>query len=210
MLHHAAAPTAAPADVHRWHRSQGWAGIGYHLYIRKDGSVHAGRPLWAIGAHVLNHNSHTLGVCCEGDYDTETAMPAPQLAALRETIAYLKTQYPEAQVKRHRDYGGTVCPGRHFPFEAATDGGRQIAAPTPNQRGAVGADSIRPKPDNDKEETAMVRYQTVTELPEAYRAAVQTLIDKGYLRGKGSENALDLTEDMARVLVVCARMEGVA
>ena len=56
----------------------------------------------------------------------------------------------------------------------------------------------------------MQRYNTVSELPEAYRAAVQALIDKGFLRGRGSENALDLTEDMARVLVVCARMEGVA
>ena len=54
----------------------------------------------------------------------------------------------------------------------------------------------------------MQRYNTVGELPEAYRADVQTLIDKGFLKGKG-ENALDLTEDMARVLIICARMEGV-
>ena len=55
----------------------------------------------------------------------------------------------------------------------------------------------------------MQRYQTVAELPEAYRAAVQTLIDKGFLKGRG-EGTLDLSEDMARVLVICARMEGVA
>ena len=53
----------------------------------------------------------------------------------------------------------------------------------------------------------MQRYQTVAELPEAYRAAVQTLIDKGFLKGRG-DGALDLSEDMARVLVICARMEG--
>lgn len=211
VLHHAAARTASPEDVHRWHRAQGWAGIGYHLYVRKDGSVHAGRPLRATGAHVRDHNSHTLGVCCEGDYDAETAMPQAQLQALREVLAYLKTQYPDAAVKRHRDYGGTVCPGKHFPFAAATaeNSGRQVAAPTTHQRSAVGADTIRPKHDND-EEDSMQRFNTVSELPEAYRAAVQALIDKGFLRGRGSENALDLTEDMARVLVVCARMEGVA
>ena len=199
VLHHAAAPAASPDEVHRWHRSQGWAGIGYHIYVRKDGSVHAGRPLWATGAHVRNHNSHTLGVCCEGDYDVETAMPPPQLQALREVLAYLKTQYPAAEIKRHRDYGGTVCPGRYFPFEAAREETDCRVAPL-----------LAMTHSDEKEENDMQRYNTVSELPEAYRAAVQALIDKGFLRGRGSENALDLTEDMARVLVVCARMEGVA
>ena len=200
VLHHAAARTALPEDVHRWHRAQGWAGIGYHLYVRKDGSVHAGRPLRATGAHVRDHNSHTLGVCCEGDYDAETAMPQAQLQALREVIAYLKTQYPDAAVKRHRDYGGTVCPGRYFPTDAEIGSAYQH----------VGEGLAPPASENETEEDSMQRYNTVSELPEAYRAAVQALIDKGFLRGRGSENALDLTEDMARVLVVCARMEGVA
>ena len=46
-------------------------------------------------------------------------------------------------------------------------------------------------------------------MPEAYRKDIQTLIDKGLLRGKGDVNHLDLTEDMARVLIVCGRMQGV-
>ena len=37
VLHHAAAKTASPEQVHAWHLQNGWAGIGYHLYIRKDG-----------------------------------------------------------------------------------------------------------------------------------------------------------------------------
>ena len=220
MLHHAAAEAAAPEDVHRWHLSQGWAGIGYHLYVRKDGSVHAGRPLWATGAQVANHNSHTLGVCCEGDYSVETAMPAAQLTALREALAYLKTHYPAAAVKCHRDYGGTVCPGQYFPLAAATAGLPQSASLTaPSEREPAPAGSTNETvgeglappamTEEDQEEEDMKRYNTVSELPEAYRADVQTLIDRGYLRGKG-EDALDLTEDMARVLVICARMEGIA
>ena len=55
----------------------------------------------------------------------------------------------------------------------------------------------------------MQRFKTVGELPEPYRAEIQALIDKGHLRGKGGDAGLDLTEDMARVLIVCARMEGV-
>ena len=91
VLHHAAALTASPGDVHAWHLQNGWAGIGYHLYIRKDGSVHAGRPLWASGAHTLNFNMCTLGVCCEGNYDVETAMPAAQLKPWPRLPAVMST-----------------------------------------------------------------------------------------------------------------------
>ena len=215
VLHHAAAKTASPEDVHAWHIQNGWAGIGYHLYVRKDGSVHAGRPLWASGAHTLNFNGRTLGICCEGNYDVERDMPPAQLQALRGAIAYLRELYPDAVVKCHRDYNATACPGRYFPFAAATEYITGGASPAPtNHPGSaympVGEGLAPPAVENDNtEEDAMQRYNKVSDLPEAYRADVQTLIDKGFLRGKGGENALDLTEDMARVLIICARMEGV-
>ena len=119
VLHHAAIKTASAEDIHRAHlqRDNGtWAGIGYHLYIRKDGSIHRGRPLWASGAHVLNENWHTVGVCVEGNYDVETTMPAAQLNAVREALRYLKGIYPNAAIKCHRDMQATACPGRYYPL----------------------------------------------------------------------------------------------
>ena len=119
VLHHAAIKTASADDIHRAHlqRDNGtWAGIGYHLYIRKDGSIHRGRPLWASGAHVLNENWHTVGVCVEGNYDVETTMPAAQLNAVREALRYLKGIYPNAAIKCHRDMQATACPGRYYPL----------------------------------------------------------------------------------------------
>ena len=50
ILHHAAAKSCTAADVHNWHLNRGWAGIGYHFFVGKDGSVTRGRPLWAVGA----------------------------------------------------------------------------------------------------------------------------------------------------------------
>ena len=35
-------------SIHQQHLRQGWAGIGYHYYIRKDGQIYGGRPQWAI------------------------------------------------------------------------------------------------------------------------------------------------------------------
>ena len=122
VLHHAAAKSASPEQVHAWHLQNGWAGIGYHLYVRKDGSVHRGRPHAASGAQVLNHNYHTVGICCEGNYDVKGAvMPRAQMEALHEAIRYMKRLYPKAAVKFHRDFGGTVCPGRYFPAQEALD-----------------------------------------------------------------------------------------
>lgn len=144
VLHHAAAKTAAPEDVHRWHLNNGWAGFGYHLYIRKDGSVHRGRPIWASGAHTLNFNSTTLGVCCEGNYNEETVMPVAQLQALREVLAYLKQLYPAASIKCHRDYNATACPGKWFPLGEALRYGQ---APAPVSTPATNNTKEVPKMD---------------------------------------------------------------
>lgn len=193
VLHHAAIKTASAEDIHRSHlqRDNGtWAGIGYHLYIRKDGSIHRGRPIWASGAHVLNENWHTLGICCEGNYDVETTMPAAQLNAVREALRYLKGIYPNAAIRCHRDMQATACPGQYYPLAEVL---KYNEPATPAER----------------EEEEMQRYNTVGELPEPYRADIQTLIDKGYLRGKGDTNHLDLTEDMARILIITGRMQGV-
>ena len=120
VIHHAAADTASPEAIHAWHLKNGWAGIGYHLYVRNDGSVHRGRPHAASGAQVLNHNYHTAGICCEGNYDVPGAvMPRAQMEALHEAIRYMKRLYPKAAVRFHRDFGGTVCPGRYFPAQEA-------------------------------------------------------------------------------------------
>ena len=82
ILHHAEASSATVWDINDWHLANGWTGIGYHYYIRKDGSVYRGRPEWALGAHAVGHNDRSIGICCEGAYMTET-MPAAQLMSLK-------------------------------------------------------------------------------------------------------------------------------
>lgn len=51
-------------------------------------------------------------------------------------------------------------------------------------------------------------YNRVEELPEWYRPAIQALIDAGHLKGDQNGN-LNLTDTMARMLVVTARAGGV-
>lgn len=122
VLHHAAATRCSAADVDRWHKDKGWSGIGYHFFVRKDGSVYRGRPEQTVGAQTYGYNYVSVGVCFEGDYDREREMPAAQLRAGQELVAYLKGKYPGAKVGKHRDFCSTDCPGRYFPFDAVASG----------------------------------------------------------------------------------------
>lgn len=115
VLHHAEASTASVQDIHQWHLNNGWAGIGYHYYVRKDGSIYRGRPRDTIGAHCQGHNYDSIGICAEGNYMTET-MPEAQKQAIVALCKELLTIYPNAKIVGHRDLYATSCPGTKYPF----------------------------------------------------------------------------------------------
>lgn len=193
VLHHAAAKTASAEDIHRAHlqRDGGtWAGIGYHLYIRKNGEIHRGRPIWASGAHVLNHNYHTVGVCVEGNYDVETVMPAAQLQAVREALRYLKGLYPNAAIKCHRDLQATACPGRFYPL------GEVLNYETAGETA-------------EREEADMNVYKDIKDVPSWWRDEVQQLLDMGAIDGgtPREKNATDvnLTATEAKLCAIFVR-----
>lgn len=113
ILHH----RAGNGDVHSLHNghlSNGWSGIGYHFYVRKDGTIYRGRPIEMVGAHCTGQNTCSVGVCFEGNFENE-AMSDVQIKAGQELISYIKSLYPYAKVMRHRDFNETACPGKNFP-----------------------------------------------------------------------------------------------
>ena len=121
ILHHAAAVTCSADQIHAWHLANGWSGIGYHFFVRKDGTVYRGRPEDTVGAHAGGSNSDSIGVCFEGSFDKEE-MSAVQRRAGTELVAYLKKKYGVTTVQRHSDVNATGCPGTHFPFDAIAYG----------------------------------------------------------------------------------------
>ena len=96
------------AQIDSWHRERGFKlGIGYHYVVRRDGQVEPGRPEFLVGAHCLNHNSHSIGVCYEGGLnirgqpaDTRTEA---QKQAMRQLLEDLHRRYPRALIVGHRD-----------------------------------------------------------------------------------------------------------
>jgi len=100
--------TSSAAQIDTWHRQRGFhLGIGYHYVVRRNGEIEAGRPEYMVGAHCLNHNSHSIGVCYEGGYDAR-GQPADtrteaQKASLRRLLETLHKDYPEALIVGHHD-----------------------------------------------------------------------------------------------------------
>jgi len=115
VVHHTASTAKETVEqIHNFHiNNNGWAGIGYHFYIRKDGTIYRGRPEEYIGAHCENYNSVSLGICCEGNFEIEQPTEK-QLQSLSELIHNLKQKYGNVQVIGHRDLNATVCPGKNL------------------------------------------------------------------------------------------------
>ena len=100
--------TSSAADIDKWHRQDNhWKCIGYHYVIRRDGSIEPGRPEWMVGAHCLNHNAHSIGICYEGGYDArgqpEDTRTDAQKAAMRQLLEQLHRRYPRAMIVGHND-----------------------------------------------------------------------------------------------------------
>lgn len=129
-LHHAAAKKCSANDVDAWHKGNGWIGIGYHFFVRKDGTIYRGRPLWALGAHVSGKNNVAIGICAEGDYSKEKAMPQAQKLALAELLDYLISyHYPQAKIVGHGEIGASACPGANYPLYELKNYKKILAAP---------------------------------------------------------------------------------
>lgn len=101
-------------DIDAWHKQRGFKGIGYHYVIDLDGTVETGRPEDEIGAHCLNHNARSIGICYIGGLDTtgkakDTRTPQ-QKAALAKLVADLKLKYPNATVHGHNEFANKACP----------------------------------------------------------------------------------------------------
>lgn len=103
-------------SIQRFHMyGRGWCDIGYHFIIDRDGNIYACRPLWAVGAHVKGHNYGNIGISLLGNYD-EVDLNKKQLDALIKLVTWLCWKYNISMenIKGHRDYAATRCPGEYL------------------------------------------------------------------------------------------------
>lgn len=98
-------------EIREWHLSRGFDDIGYHLVIRRDGTLETGRSLDSIGAHVAGHNADSVGICMVGGLDQDgqsvaqrpDLFTAPQWETFRTVHRFMRALYPHAQHVGHRE-----------------------------------------------------------------------------------------------------------
>lgn len=121
LIHCAATPPSSnigAVDIDRWHRAQGWLGNGYHIVIRRDGTIesqetgHRCRSLDKAGAHVGDcgpgWNKRSIAVCMAGGVDSkgkaEDNFTPEQWKSLEEVVLTLLERFPSiTHLGGHRD-----------------------------------------------------------------------------------------------------------
>lgn len=116
VLHHASVSNCTVEKIHEWHLSNGWSGFGYHYFVNKQGMIFKGRPDDTIGSHAKGFNLTSIGICFEGNFETEVPTSI-QIEAGLELVAYLKIKYNVRSVKGHGELMATACPGKLFPID---------------------------------------------------------------------------------------------
>ena len=100
------------ADIDRWHRQRGFASIGYHFVIYRNGDIHVGRSLSEIGAHCKGHNAISIGICYIGglskDGKPKDTRTIEQKAALLDLIGQLKEEFPHATIHGHNEFAAKI------------------------------------------------------------------------------------------------------
>lgn len=203
-LHHAEASYCTAEQIDGWHKANGWSGIGYHFFVRKDGKIYEGRPIWAVGAHVQGMNDCSIGICAEGAY-TREFMPDTQKKAICELLVYLKGIYPSAKIVGHREIGDSDCPGKNYPLEDIknnyaeyAEGEEEMTASEKEKMNAIDESLTRLYTAVeklitrvDKMESPMIYNYIDDNMPEWAHDGVQWCLDNGIITGTGEGLGLD-------------------
>lgn len=110
-------------DIRAWHKARGWSDIGYHYVVYRDGSIHAGRPVGKVGAHVEGHNTGTIGcvyvggVSAGGSVAKDTRTADQRAAMLWLTQALLDLHPGIHKISGHNQYANKACPSFHVPSD---------------------------------------------------------------------------------------------
>lgn len=102
-------------DITAWHKKRGFATIGYHYVVYRDGTIRNGRDVNTSGAHCTGHNTHSIGVCYIGGLTAKGTKPkdtrtGEQKKSLLWLLKSLKDVYPKATIHGHREFAPKDCP----------------------------------------------------------------------------------------------------
>lgn len=130
-------PLTSHNDYHV--NENGWNMVGYHFYIRPDGTVELGRPVWAIGAHAgTKANRTTIGTCFSGNmnegYPTDEQYHSAVILheVLEQVYSLIIEEAPGSDshvedelvldIYGHNNFMNTACPGDNTDLNIIKEG----------------------------------------------------------------------------------------
>lgn len=137
------------AVMRDWHvNGNGWSDVGYHYYVKRDGTIQPARPLEKTpAAQGDGHNAGTIAICFGGL--TKSKFTTEQFRAGAAMVRAISEAYGDRGVKirvrGHREVYPKECPvfdyRRAFGLDAA---GYPTVAPDASVQGAdpVAADNV--------------------------------------------------------------------
>lgn len=93
------------AVIDRWHRERGFDEIGYHYFIKGDGTIEECRNLEKTPASQKGHNKGTISICVHG----LTKFTQAQLDAVRRLCLGINAEY-KVTFHGHCEVSAKSCP----------------------------------------------------------------------------------------------------
>lgn len=110
-------PVAYLKELQEWSRTEkDWVDIPYHFMIDPEGIIYEARPINYSGDTNTDYDprGHAL-ICLIGNYET-AAVNEQQLESIIALMTYLveRFQLDLDDIKGHKDYTETLCPGKNL------------------------------------------------------------------------------------------------
>ena len=97
------------ATMRDWHKARGWSDVGYHYFIRKDGTLERGRSTELTPAAQAGHNTGTLAVCLHGL--DKAKFTVAQFSTLSAMCREINTAYDgKITFHGHNEVAAKACP----------------------------------------------------------------------------------------------------
>lgn len=96
-------------EIRQWHvDGNGWADIGYHMVIRRNGVLEYGRHLGRSPAAQAGFNRGTIAICLVGGVDRNNKpvnnFTSAQTDMLKNEINLLRGEHDIVSIVGHRDF----------------------------------------------------------------------------------------------------------
>lgn len=101
--------------IRSWHKQRGWSDIGYHYFIRADGTIEAGRDIEAKPAAQKGHNTGSIAICLHGLYPQDFNIA--QFDAVYSLCKAIDDAYTDRRISFHGhcEVSNKPCPVFDYP-----------------------------------------------------------------------------------------------